>query len=419
MSTQAKDAHGERRRMMLVVDEHDLDREEEDNETKLDLMPVLLRVLENKRQVLYMAAAGILLGLCVAFALPKEYTGTVKLLPPQQTPSSSMLLANQLSASGLSGLGLQKSIGLKDPNEMYIGMLKSRTPADALIKQFRLVNAYHSRDYTAARRTLENNTDIKSDKDGLFVISVVDKDRQRAADLANAYVEQLRALSQEMATTEASKRRLYYEQQLKQAKDDLASAETNLALTQANKGVLQPEVQARDEIQSLATLRAQATIKQEELAALRARYTDNNIAVKSIQRQLESLEKQINRMPQQSNSANAFELGMKQVPLAALEYLRGTREVKFRETVFELFLKQYEAATIDESQNAVVIQVVEAATPPERKSSPNRPLIVLGATLAGLFAGMILAARHSEPEADVNTVRDEQHLRIRQALCTW
>jgi uncharacterized protein involved in exopolysaccharide biosynthesis len=61
--------------------------------------------------------------------------------------------------------------------------------------------------------------------------------------------------------------------------------------------------------------------------------------------------------------------------------------LKYQETLFELLAKQYEVAKIDESKEATLIQVLDEALPPERKSKPKRTVLVLFAALvAGILA---------------------------------
>jgi uncharacterized protein involved in exopolysaccharide biosynthesis len=82
------------------------------------------------------------------------------------------------------------------------------------------------------------------------------------------------------------------------------------------------------------------------------------------------------------------------VPKVGLEYVRALRELQYNETLFELLSKQYEAARIDEAKDAPVIQVVDSAVPPERKSWPPRALLIsLGTFLSGLLACLIALGR--------------------------
>jgi uncharacterized protein involved in exopolysaccharide biosynthesis len=76
-----------------------------------------------------------------------------------------------------------------------------------------------------------------------------------------------------------------------------------------------------------------------------------------------------------------------QVPEAGLEYVRKFRDVRYYETIFELLARQFEAAKIDEAKESALIQIVDSAVPPDRKSKPKRAVIVVLSTIiAGFFA---------------------------------
>ena len=73
-----------------------------------------------------------------------------------------------------------------------------------------------------------------------------------------------------------------------------------------------------------------------------------------------------------------------QLPEAGLQYLRKYRDFKYQETLFEILAKQYEAARLDEAKSAPMVQVIDRAVPPEKKSWPPRAVLTL--TAAGLAA---------------------------------
>ena len=183
------------------------------------LIDVLTQLARRKRLIAKGAAAGMLTGALLSLMLPVRYTAVTTLMPPQQTPSTASMLMNQLTGSGANPLAAMAggSLSLKNPNDIYIGLLDSRPVADAIIRQFSLASLYRARDMTAARQRLAHETAVASEKNGFLTVSVTDQDKQRAAAMANAYTEQLRVLTRALAVTEASERRLFYEEQLKQA----------------------------------------------------------------------------------------------------------------------------------------------------------------------------------------------------------
>ena len=238
---------------------------------------------------------------------------------------------------------------------------------------------------TASRAALADNTKISSEKSGFIAISVTDRDKKRAADMANAYTEQLRALTQSLRVTEASQRRFFYEGQLKQAQDDLVAAELSFQQLQQKKGLVQLDAQAKATIEGLAALRAQVAAKQVEVQALRLSSTESNPDVQLAENQLSTLEAQTSQLEQRNHSSGAGELGLQDVASAGLDYLRAEHELQYQQMVFDQLLKQYDVARLDEAKEAAVIQVVESATPPDRKSSPHRILIVLAFAMLGFL----------------------------------
>ncbi len=351
------------------------------------LIAILTQLAHHKRLIAVVTGVVMLAGLAYCLMIPVQYTATTKLLTPQQTPSSAVLLMNQLTSSAAGSFAAQarSGLGLGNPNDIYIGLLKSRLIADAIIQKFNLAKVYHARDMTAAHKELADNTIIESEKSSLLTVSVTDRDKNRAAEMANAYTEQLRILTGTLAVTEASQRRLFYEEQLKHAKDDLVAAEYSFQQIQQKKGLVQLDAQTKALIESLTALHAQIAAKQVELQALRSYSTDRNPSVQLAENQLASLQSVSSQLEQRSHSSGLGDLGLQDVAGAGLEYLRDQHELQYRQTLFDLLIKQYDAARLDEAKDAAVIQVVEPAVPADRKSPQRRLLTLLVLTVLGFL----------------------------------
>jgi tyrosine-protein kinase Etk/Wzc len=218
------------------------------------LIEVFTQLARRKQTIAKGAGVGLLTGVLLSFVWPVRYTAVTTLMPPQQTPSTASLMMNQLTGSAASPLAAlaSGSLGLKNPNDIYIGLLNSRPIADAIIHRFGLATLYHAKDLTAARQKLANETAIASEKNGFLTVSVTDNDKHRAAAMANAYTEELRVLTKTIAVGEASQRRLFYEEQLKQAKESLLDAEVSFQQVQQSKGLVQLDAQAKAMIEGLA-----------------------------------------------------------------------------------------------------------------------------------------------------------------------
>lgn len=355
------------------------------------LLDLLILLSRRKQIVLRTSLAASFLAVIFSLLLPNRYTATAKILPPQQSQSLAAAMIGQLGALGPMAAMAQKDLGLKNPNDLYVGMLRSRTTEDALIRRFDLLRVYRDKKMSDAREDLENASSILAGKEGFVSISVEDKDPGRAPQIANAYVDQLRQLTQDLAVTEAGQRRLFFERQLELAKNHLADAEQGLKQTEQKTGVIQLDGQAKAIIESVVKLRALVAAKEVELQAMRLFSTEQNPDVMLGEEQLSGLRRQLARLEKQSSGPGGgqnqddVQLPVGNVPEAGLQYVRKLRDLKYAETMFEMLAKQYEAARLDEAKTAAVIQVLDPAIEPDRKSSPRRVWIVAIVTLLGFL----------------------------------
>jgi tyrosine-protein kinase Etk/Wzc len=360
------------------------------SEPELSLLDTIILLLERKRFIVRFVLGACLLSIVVSLLIPVQYEAKIVLLPPAQSSSIGSSLLGQMG--GLGALGSLASLaggslGLKNPADMYVSLLTSRTVEDAMISRFELMKEYKDKRISDARKDFERRTTcVAGTKDGLIRITVEDHNAKRAAELANGYVEEFRKLSASLAITEAARRRLFFEQQLQQAKDSLTAAEDAMTKTQQTTGVLQIDSQARALIESAAILRAQVVAKQVQIEGMRAFATEDNPNVVLAKQQLAALQSQLERVAgSQQDPGSDINLSKGRVTGAGMEYLRRFRDLKYQETVFELLAKEFEVAKLDEAREGSIIQVVDAAVPPDKKSSPHRLLIVLGSTISAFF----------------------------------
>jgi uncharacterized protein involved in exopolysaccharide biosynthesis len=349
----------------------------------------VLSVLAKRRKLLValpVAAAAASTAICLL--LPDIYTGTTKILPPQQTQSTSAVLAQLGSLAGLAG-GAATS-GLKNPNDLYVGMLKSRTVADNLIERFELNKLYDQQYQSETRNRLEKETAIVAGKDGIITVQVDDKDPRRAAALANGYVHELVKLTKVLAVTEASQRRLFFERQLEEAKNNLARAEVTARLAMDKGGLVQVEGQGRAMLEMTARLRAQITVKDVQIGAMRAFATAQNPELQRHQQEADVMKRELARI---EGTAGVESNAPTQASEKGIDSLRLLREMKYHEATYELLAKQLEIAKIDEAKDSAIIQVMDKAIEPDRRSKPLRlRIVLLSALLAAFlaFAGSVV-----------------------------
>ncbi len=359
-------------------------------EGEVTLLDVIVPLVRDRWFIARFVFAGAALAIVVSLVWPVRYEGRVSLLPPTQHSSSlgSSLLGQMETMGSLAELASGGSLNLKNPADLYVALLTSRTVEDAMIRDFGLMAEYHDKKMSDARKHLEHRTSVAADKkDGLIRIALEDSDPKRAADLANGYVEEFRRLSASLAITEAARRRLFYQQELDQSKKDLTAAEDDMRKTQETTGVLQIDSQARALIESAAVLRAQVVAKEVEIEGMRSYAADDNPELLLAKQQLSALQSQLQQIAgSQHDAGSDIVLSKGRVTEAGLEYLRRYRELKYHETVFELLAKELEMAKLDEAREGEIVQVVDQAVVPDRRSSPHRTLIVVGATILSFFA---------------------------------
>lgn len=362
-----------------------------DDDDEIHLLDLLIVLVRHKKLVIGMPIVTGLAAMAISLVMTPVFTGTAKIMPPQQQQSSGLAaMLGQLG--GLAGAAGSMA-GLKNPNDLYVGMLESRTVADDLINRFKLKERYESKTMDDARLALDKASDISSGKkDGLISISVTDKDPKFAADLANAYVDELIRLTQTMAVTEAAQRRLFFEKQLKDTKDQLADAEIAMRKTQEKTGMIQPDGQVQAIISNIAQMKGAIAAKEVQLKAMSTFATGQNPDVLRTQEELRGLQAQLAKLERRQTSRDGdFMVPTGKIPEAGVEYVRALRNVKYFETMFEMLSKQYELAKIDEAKDSSVIQVLDKAIPAERRSKPKRTLMTIAGFMAGGVLGVLLA----------------------------
>ena len=393
--------------------------DESNRSSGTDFLEILLVLAREKKLILQVTMGATILAAIMVFIIPKSYTATATILPPQQNQSVLSAMMGQLA--GTQSLDL-RDLGLKNPSDVFVAMLKSRTVEDALINRFDLRKVYGVKSYQDARKKLEKRSEIDPEKEGLISIEVTDRDPRRAADIANAWVEELRALNQNLALTEAAQRRAFFEQKLVAERNALSQAELALKQIEQQTGIIQPDAQTRALIGEVAEVRAQIAAKEVQLQSMGSYATPNNPDVKRVETELAKLRAQFASLSRTQAAAAPGE-GNLQVPTgrvagAGLEYLQAARELKYHESLYDFLSRQLEAARIDEAKNAVVVQVVDKAVEPEKKSSPRRLLIIAVTALLsfllvalGALAREALQRRRQDPAEAARLDQLDKYLR--------
>ena len=371
---------------------------------EISLLDLLQTVVDNLRLLVLGPLAVGLIALGYSFSIQPTYTAKTQFLPPQQQQSAAAsMLASLGSLGGLAGV----ASGIKNPADQFIAYMKSVTVQDALIDRFKLLERYEAKTKTDARLALTGSVRALSGKDGLISVEVDDKEPQFAADLANAHVEELDKLLGKLATTEAQQRRLFFEKQLSQAKEKLIQSEIELKSTGVSGNVLKSNPASA--VAAVAGLQAGVTAQEVKLGAMRGYLAETAPEFKQALNELANLKSQLAKQEKDTPANSNLN--------AQGGYVGKYREFKYNETLFELFAKQFEIAKVDESREGAVIQILDAAQAPERKSKPKKALIAIIATLAAGFALLLFVFIR---QALNNAGKDQESVnKLNQLKASW
>ncbi|MCW5632642.1 MAG: lipopolysaccharide biosynthesis protein [Rubrivivax sp.] len=366
---------------------------------------VLVAVAGRWRTLIVAPLSAGLIALGGTYLIDPLYTARTSILAPASQGSAA---ASALAALGNLGALAGGAVTARTPADQLVALLESETIAERMLDHFDLVKLYRSDLRLEARRVLRARSRIAAGrKDGLIAIEVEDTDPQRAAEMANRYVEELRRLSATLAVTEAQQRRAFFETHLEKTRDELARAQRALQASGFDSGALRAEPRAAAE--QYARIKADTTAAEVRLQILTTRLTDNAPEVQQARSALLALRDKLSELERADDASRGA------------DYVGRFRDFKYQETLYEMFARQYELARVDESREGVLIQVVDPAVAPEWKSSPKRALIATVATIVSTALLLVAVALHcwfqlardADPRATAGLQRIWQAIRRR------
>ena len=355
----------------------------------------------------------------IALLVPPVYTARTSLLPPgAQQPSGA---AASLAALGALG-GLAGGLSAKTPDELYVSLLRSDSVGRSLATRYALMERYETTTFEALRKELLQRIRITADKKTSIInIEVDDKDPKFAADLANAHAPEVMKVMGRLAVSEAQQRRVFFELQLKETKENLVNAETGLRRVQEQSGMIALERQADALVGSVAQLRALIAEREIRLRVLRTSATEQNPEVQRLTTEVAGLRAEQARLESSQGGGGTrsgqSSLAVNRLPEAAIEYVRARRELKLQETLLEAMIRQYELAKLDEAKEGPLLQQVDVALAPDARARPSRALIVIAMSLLGAFLGgcWVVFRRYTAMRKSLPSNTSKRLLRLRAA----
>jgi uncharacterized protein involved in exopolysaccharide biosynthesis len=358
---------------------------EMESEEEINLLELLRVLVRNLPLISKITIAAAILSLIGSLTMKNIYTAKATLLPPQKESGGGAAALLASMGGGLAGL----AGGLGGSADLYLGILKSRTVADAVIKRLDLQNELKAKNADDTRKKLEGLVKFQAGKDGIITITADYKDPAKAALLANMFIEELQKKSQQLNLTKASTERSFLEKRLVVVKQDLKSAEEEMKRFQEQNKTIKADSQAAAAIEGIARIRAEMVSKEVQLAALRNSMTDESSEVSTMLAGIARLRKQLSSMSGSGEGGGVIP-SVGNAPSIGVEYVRRLRELKTQEALYEQLTKQFELAKINEARDSSSLQVLDEAVAPLRKSKPKRALIVILSTVTAFFCSVFL-----------------------------
>jgi capsular polysaccharide transport system permease protein len=341
----------------------------------------------------------------LAFLVPSHYKSAVRFVPgenPGTSGSSSMmgLMSKALGGDNSSmGFGLDAAslLGAKTPGAFYVEVLKSRSVQDRLINRFDLRARYRKGTYFEARKKLAKFTEIEEDKkSGVITLTITDYEPEMAAQIANAYVDELNRLAVDLNTSSAHRERQFLEERLATAKQDLSRASAALSQFTTKHSMVDPQNEGRAVMDAAARMQGEIIASETELKGLQQIYSDDNVRVRTLKARMAELQSQLRKLVGQNNEQavqdsvagwSAPYPSMHTLPGLGSRYADLYREAKIQEAVYAFVTQQFEMARIQEAKELPIVRVMDAGVKSEKRSSPIRSLIVAGS----VFGAFLLA----------------------------
>ncbi len=408
---------------------------EERYPTREKWIATLRLVWDERTYMAHFAGVGLLLSLVLAFAIPKRYTTSTRLMPPDPQSTSGMMMMAEMAQKTGGGLAATAGdlLGLKSSGALFVGMLQSETIENHLVQSFDLRKIYSVRLLEDARKELSKNTVVQEDrKSGIITITVTDRSPQRAAAIANAYVNELNTMVAQLSTSSAHRERVFLEDRLQSVKRDLGNAEGQLAQFSSKNSTLDIQQQGKAMLDAASNLAGQMIAAESELQGMRQIYTENNARVRELSARVGELRKELDKIggtesnvgrPKQStadpsadavtdSSADMPYPSIRRLPLLGAKYADFYREAKIQETVYELLTQQNELAKVEEAKETPSVKVLDAAEVPEKKSYPPRLIVIGLGTILALVVAVICVLgktrwRQMDPEDEGKVLAQE------------
>jgi uncharacterized protein involved in exopolysaccharide biosynthesis len=331
----------------------------------------------------------------IALLLPKWYKSTTSVFPAEKADLLGGLEGISSIAKSFSSAKSLASLGSNQEIDRYLAILKSGTVLDAVIRKFDLVHVYDITSYPGENtvKALLSNVEFTIEEEGNLTITVYDKNPQRAADIANYFVEMLNKTNTELQIQNARGNRQFIEERYKKNLADLAASEDSLKAFQKKYRVIALPEQIEASIKAAAEITGQLTIKEVQANVLRRTQSEDNPSLIAAQIEIDEFRNKLSQMNSgvhsSKNDVNVF-VPFSKMPDLGSEFIRRFREVEIQYKILQLITPLYEQAKVEENRQTPSVLILDKAGPAERKAKPKILLYAISSFVISIAVALLI-----------------------------
>jgi tyrosine-protein kinase Etk/Wzc len=324
----------------------------------------------------------------VVLLIPNRYKSVASIMPAEGSDLVESLGSVSSPVKSFSSKKILTKIYRSAENNRCLAILKSDTVLHAVIRKFDLVHVYGITSYPLenSKKELLDNIEFIEEPEGNILITVLDTDPQRAAQIANYFIEMLNKVNTELMAYDSNGNRRFIEEYYKSVHFNLIAAEDSLKRFTEKYNIIQYQKQVAASIDLAVEFTGQLAMKEIEVNVMRKTLQVDHPAVITLEKEIDGLRAKLLELYRGKNIPTNGVTGF--VPFSEItnheiEYLRKYYNVAIQNSIMEIITPLYQQAQAEQHRNTPIVDVLDRATPAERKSRPRRLLSILGGMIIG------------------------------------
>ncbi len=365
---------------------------------EIDIKDYLIILLKWRGVIVFNVTVITFLAIVISLVLPPKWTAKTTILPPSEETGSMGISA--LLGGGVGGMlgggALSRMLpGMATLSDLFAKELESRRIMTEVLKRNKLFKLYKAKYEEDALKKLREQTVIEITPEGIISISITERTPELASQIANSFVEELDRFNREVNMTAGKKNRIFLEERLETVEKDLQAAEESLKVFKERHKTVSLSKEMSAAVEAISNIKARIMADEVQLGMLYRYSSNNNPEVIRLQNEIAQLkikEREIERKGKGKEGFGAgFSIPFEKIAEVSLKLARRNRDMSIQGELYKLLTQQYEQAKIMEVRDTPTVQVLDRATPPERRSFPRRKRMVVVAFIFSLFVGIGLA----------------------------